>query len=1421
MSNFTLTRDRDAWFVIRGYKYQVDQTIFRWLRLNEDQELILEAGEDIDVVSNALSKGPDEFDRTLEQIKHLDSPITLRSPSAKIAIANAVQHVLANPSLKLLFRFCTNAPNTTERPSPFDDRTPGIDVWEKLRTKQIAEPFRSARLKKILELLRGFEKPEKGIDLATWNAFTSFVNVSTIDDLDAFIASFEWSPQQLSANDISLEVQRVIHVSLGVSQTQSQFVYSRLFLHVMQLLTQKGLKKLARNTLGSMLTLPTLSESDVSLLKFLLKDVLLHTAQLDRLEAASRNNEQAIIELRNKLMEVAFGPIMSLNLSAAIAEISTSLPPQIRPTARRSTVIAQIMVALHGHEWFAIYGSVGCGKTQLAAKLGEHVQPIVYVSLRDLASNEANFLLHHLFLQVCHNHRTGSVTHSGLTALASGTVLILDDLPRLNSGDQLSRRIIEIADSVKPRNQRLLTLSHHPIPISIVETLKVGKFDEIVAPRLNREDVIDLFSQRNAPAEALTADAADAFLASTLGNPTLLAAKIRAMEGKEWRNFDQHRSIGISASGAIDVLSDTTFRLLSTVEDVNSRELLYRLCIVIGSFGSNEVELVSRVSPEVIRSNEAYTSLQGLWIEKQSDDHSVVCPLVEPSGSKELHVSVEQGVANVLAEAIFDKKRLSPIDFAKAVQYLKRARNGKSLGMSVFAALDSVSDLPLASKKLVLAATIADGLLDDCPMELAFIVRARQIQVTDTLGAPLTRLINAGKAILDRVTRDEMWAAVSYAMIVAPLVAKEDFSEAVRLCDFAMSNFPILMEFRNKVLEDENAVNDLDAGLTAHVESSFVWFLVHEIKTSDDFMKWFALVTTQPVERITKLFNSDMSRMGLRVALDALWMTQHIKPESNRDFRPILSAYQKAQDYFVRNHQRLFQALTVRAEIIVRAEYLNDLNSAVEAADRFLVSGENDDEIQFLINSCVGSQYLYADQLPEAIRRLKLACRLNTSNFGGMKCRALIELSRAIGDSDCEESLHFAEDAAALARCNSQDVPELDMVSALGEAALAAWFAGRRQVAFDYMDQAYLEMSRNFKETTDWKMRYALLGLSLAYMSSIASTGQPPEEDFTVPQRGRLISYNEAISEWYDSNAYGNVDLASALLVIFATATGKDDRAVVWANKGIDEARNKGILACLYRLADALIPYMLRQDNIDQALDYAYESSLAVCGSMIAHRNGRTDVRDHGDPIVLLGDKPSHDWNEVERLYSWNGILSTLVTVFTCKNSTSKLEYLSAHCRTKANDASNPAVFAAIAESIESFLRQMPGAEIHARALSETQNGNNVVASVNYLLSSFAEDTKLRHAIIQHAFVLHEFVLTFGESIIWRFIADRLVNHWVSIFEMQRFRFSNPREVASRILETSQMTSVSRLKQIIQIMMAGLEVALPRNLEATSKWLNS
>jgi len=54
---------RDAWSAIRGFYYQIQLTVQRWLELSPHDQLFCERGEDIEVIRAALGGAP-----TLEQV---------------------------------------------------------------------------------------------------------------------------------------------------------------------------------------------------------------------------------------------------------------------------------------------------------------------------------------------------------------------------------------------------------------------------------------------------------------------------------------------------------------------------------------------------------------------------------------------------------------------------------------------------------------------------------------------------------------------------------------------------------------------------------------------------------------------------------------------------------------------------------------------------------------------------------------------------------------------------------------------------------------------------------------------------------------------------------------------------------------------------------------------------------------------------------------------------------------------------------------------------------------------------------------------------------------------------------------------------------------------------------------------------------
>jgi len=239
---FVISRQRrDATVVIRGFVYQVNTTILKWIELEPDQWLELEAGEDIDALQKAVAN-QDQFDRLFEAVKCRERNLTLRSPEALSALACFQEHRQSNASLRLGFRYITNSPVGAENPAITEVGTPGIHLWERIRTGLVSGKAKSTLVSALRSFLKGSPRPA---DLApeTWESFQRFLKRCTIPELNRFVDAFEWGTEQASPDDLEGKVRYALMTSGKVNATEhADIAFEHLFHFVFDLLSKRPAK---------------------------------------------------------------------------------------------------------------------------------------------------------------------------------------------------------------------------------------------------------------------------------------------------------------------------------------------------------------------------------------------------------------------------------------------------------------------------------------------------------------------------------------------------------------------------------------------------------------------------------------------------------------------------------------------------------------------------------------------------------------------------------------------------------------------------------------------------------------------------------------------------------------------------------------------------------------------------------------------------------------------------------------------------------------------------------------------------------------------------------------------------------------------------------------------------------------------------
>ena len=581
----------------------------------------LERGEDIDLVGQLLLNSGENVieDRRLEQVKHKENSISLRSPAVLEAFANFHDHRVNNPDVRLRFCFLTNARIAIERMNPFPNRISGISLWERIRTRQLD----AEEVLEVIKLLRSFltklERPDS-ISQLVWDAFQEFVKSSSIENFEDFIAQFEWSIGRTEAQDFpTVLCNKVLHLGLASEQIEAVAFVERLFCFVARLLTTAGLKQLTVKDRDHILTVSSLAETDLRFLKQIMIVVGEHSNRLDSVEANLSTLDQRVTTLllaNNKEQVVLTVHYPDISLPIPVARLSP------RPkTARKLHEI------LMNSAWLAIHGGPDTGKSQLTIQIAEiHGDCGAWIRFRNVQSTEQ-----------AANHLNDSLAvfaegHQGqfkeiFARIGARRLVILDDLPRIPGDDPFAQQLIMLCQTAQAAGIHVLSTSQYELPMRIRNSLGES-LTPCPAPAFNNEEAKQLFVAYGAPVTFFTEQRLHFLNGLASGHPMLLSVTAEFLASRKWMYSNDEIDSLLRGDHSETILPEVIERLVRTVGQLQ-REYLYRLTLPIGTFGRSEVGVLAEVTPAIHQPQERFTDLLGAWIQRESGSAFAVSPLVK------------------------------------------------------------------------------------------------------------------------------------------------------------------------------------------------------------------------------------------------------------------------------------------------------------------------------------------------------------------------------------------------------------------------------------------------------------------------------------------------------------------------------------------------------------------------------------------------------------------------------------------------------------------------------------------------------------------------------------------------------------------------------------------------------------------------
>lgn len=592
-TDFAGIPNRDATASIRGYVYQIYQSVLAWMLLGEDDVLILEGAEDFDVHA--------ESSVIATQIKHEARNVTLRSGAVVDAIQNFWAHQQNNDGFRVALRFLTTADAGCEQGAPFGTGMPGLEYWGPVaQGRADCEPLRQFLLTLPLN-----------------GPLLDFIRSSSDEELrERLLAKIQWDlgARDKDALEAAIEARLKVHgFRRGTGTHHSTRVLPHLLKQVADLLSVDGPKRLC---LGDFLS--SFDEATTEVIPRAALEALQNAGGMQRLISMQDNSEMARL--------VAMPPTLGSPL------------PRVTGAIGRGSLVRKVAALLTSARVIFLHGSSGVGKTNLASLVtGEIGGSWLWAGFRGRSPDQVQLGLTRAAYEV---------------VTADGPILMVLDDVEFGRISQFEREFIALIFAVTQRNGLVLITGIARPPLHLLPKLWLPADCEVLVPYFDESEVIELLAAHGLSDSKQRDGWARVIFLSTSGHPQLVHARARTLSAKGW----PHVSLSdLTKSEDIErVRTEARQRLLQEFPSEATRLLAYRLSVVIGVF-SRQLALAVGAAPQAIQmAGEAFDHLVGPWIEREGEDRFRVSPLLggaaentlTPGEINAIHIAIARDYLN-------------------------------------------------------------------------------------------------------------------------------------------------------------------------------------------------------------------------------------------------------------------------------------------------------------------------------------------------------------------------------------------------------------------------------------------------------------------------------------------------------------------------------------------------------------------------------------------------------------------------------------------------------------------------------------------------------------------------------------------------------------------------------------------------------
>lgn len=326
--------------------------------------------------------------------------------------------------------------------------------------------------------------------------------------------------------------------------------------------------------------------------------------------------------------------------------------------------------------------------------------------------------------------------------------------------------------------------------------------------------------------------------------------------------------------------SEIVNKILSTVKDIPTRELLYRLILIDNDFSLEDVQGLAVVEPVIQHPNDKLISLIGLWIQRDANQRLLTSPLVKRLSSINLLPTTKKDCHLWLGDQIVRKHQLTQLDILQAFNHFCSAEEFNRAGTILILGLGEISRVEVQADEWLSAIWTNIPLPNQMDLSTRIVLRGLQVTVNYKNKKDISYISQDLDTFIQQATGKEAFAVVGAAMYMCMTFAQSNPVLANRYLLTSLQSLPQarLPDGSKLILPKEAQPEQL------------IWMTSIGINTIDHLNDWIKIVKQLTVNQRNHVFAFERAEEGCLLLLNNLYRLEQSKPEEQQQWQVIISA---------------------------------------------------------------------------------------------------------------------------------------------------------------------------------------------------------------------------------------------------------------------------------------------------------------------------------------------------------------------------------------------------------------------------------------------------------------------------------------------------------------------------------------------------